>query len=93
LRASALTAWIGDERAIRFARAATTALQMACWFGAQINWLCGQPEKGVEPDPWPGQLAAQHHISVPDLMSGWASNFTLALDLGDEARQFATKLF
>ena len=39
------------------------------------------------------EVAERHGISVPELMSGWANNFTLMLDLGDEARRLAAQLF
>ena len=86
--------WSGDERAVRFVRAATAALQMVPLFGAEISWLDDtSPEEGVEPGRWPEQVAERHGISVPELMSGWANNFTLMLDLGDEARRLAAQLF
>ena len=86
--------WSGDERAVRFVRAATAALQMVPLFGAEISWLDDTSiEEGVEPGRWPDEVAERHGISVPELMSGWANNFTLMLDLGDEARRLAAQLF
>ena len=78
---------------MRFVRAATAALQMVPLFGAEISWLDTSTEEGVEAGRWPDELAERHGVSVPELMSGWADNFTLMLDLGDEARRLAAQLF
>jgi hypothetical protein len=86
--------WRGDERAIRFARATTAAVQMGAYFGAEVSWLHGEP-RGTWVAPlreWPQELATKQKLPVEATMARWATQFTYLLDLADEARGLATEL-
>jgi len=86
--------WRGPERTVRFASAASAALQIVPVFAAQLSWLHGEPQAaemaGLE--GWPEELAAKHHLSVESAMAGWAAVFGYLLDVGDEARRLADAL-
>jgi hypothetical protein len=86
--------WRGDERAVRFARAITAAVQMVPLFGAEVSWLHGEPVEtwAAEMAEWPQELATKQELSVEATMAGWATQFGYLLDLGDEARRLATAL-
>jgi hypothetical protein len=86
--------WRGDERAVRFARAITAAVQMVPLFGAEVSWLHGEPVEtwAAELAEWPQELATKQELSVEATMAGWATQFGYLLDLGDEARRLATAL-
>ena len=86
--------WRGDERAVRFARAITAAVQMVPLFGAEVSWLHGEPADtwAAELAEWPQELATKQELSVEATMAGWATQFGYLLDLGDVARRLATAL-
>jgi hypothetical protein len=86
--------WPGDERVVRFARATTAAVQMGTYLGAEVSWLHGEPVDtwAAELRGWPKELARKQKLTVEATMTGWATQFSYPLDLGDEARRLATAL-
>jgi hypothetical protein len=83
--------WTGDERDVRFAAAATAALQMVPTFAAQVAWLAGEPAElgAAELQVWPEELAARRGTDVGTALAGWAVVLDHLLGLGDEARSLA----
>jgi hypothetical protein len=80
--------WDGDERAVRFARAAAACLQIGTILVADLVELHEVLEGSAAPDvqPWPESVAEREGLAVPDVMAWWVRCLDYLLDIGEEAR-------
>lgn len=74
--------WQGDDKDVRFAAAATGALQMLSFAACFIARLC--PEFG-EVQRWPEEMAEEQSSDVDAVMDTWCETVRYLLRLGERA--------
>jgi hypothetical protein len=74
--------WRGDDQDVRFAAAATGALQTVSFATCFIAWL--RPEFG-EVHRWPEEMAEEQSSDVEAVMDTWCETFRFLLALGERA--------
>lgn len=75
--------WRGDEKDVRFAAAATGALQHLSFAACHLAMLC--PQYG-EVERWPEELADSESTHVDAVMDDWCKAFRVLSTLGERAR-------